>query len=878
MYCKICGYQLDEKSIVCPVCGNLVDSAEGYNASYENQMMSAMFNSTESTDINTGFDDDFENGVSQKNEYNNQNKKKNSHGGRGKMKVALVLVCTFLLAVAGVVYMFVFKPSHNEDEVKTCHKELEITESEGVRYISDESYIMEPDEEDIVSYNDINYVDGELILHAVYGTERNAVINLVENYNGEIVGEIAATYTYQVRFDGKYEYDDLNKLLNELEKNEIISWVSLDTVFETESDYYPESDSKWSDEWDDGYASGLNWGVEAIYAPKAWEYIDEMDYVNVGVYDCCFYEHEDLTYSGLYFNDTKACRADPSTHGTHVSGIIGAGFDNGTGISGVAPFTNLYCYSCSKSSNDKKDFIMRYEAVLEELLIEDDCKVINISLNTGRERGFAASMGYKEAIDSIKMDANEIGRYLEGIINNSKDDFVICVAAGNTNNINFIYDSSADYKYRKAKHSDDSDAYLSGNVQAKYNNFLSAIEIESVKNHIIVVGSCGNNKDGTYHYSSFSNIGGRVDVVAPGEYIYSTIDNNEYDNLSGTSMATPHISGVAAMLFAIDDSLTGEDVKSIIINTASTDVEDCNYKMVNAYLAVSSAKDDVLTVVLDDEDEKATQIPDDAYELNGHYYYVYTGTCETWEEAESFCESKGGYLAVINDERENNFVFDMMKELGYDNAYFGYSDAESEGVWKWVNGEASNYENWSNGEPNNENGNENYAMFYHSSPDYTWNDGNFNHGTVGDEATFICEWETESSDAISIQDLTDCYWEQNIQCPSIFEFREDGTCYRYGYEPSDDPYEAIANGNYYSCDLIYYYNIDGDKLILTYVDSDESIVLHYVNKSYDIEWDVGLSEPLSEIGDTEYFFYETEWDKSDPFSNAMYFKHGKLRD
>lgn len=101
----------------------------------------------------------------------------------------------------------------------------------------------------------------------------------------------------------------------------------------------------------------------------------------------------------------------------------------------------------------------------------------------------------------------------------------------------------------------------------------------------------------------------------------------------------------------------------------------------------------------------------------------------------------GGHLAVLNDEEENKNVYHYVKNNGFENAYFGYSDVEKEGNWKWVNGEAALYSNWSDGEPNNERGIEHYAMFYYKSPDYEWNDGDFYHGTVNDTPTFICEWD-----------------------------------------------------------------------------------------------------------------------------------------
>ena len=133
-------------------------------------------------------------------------------------------------------------------------------------------------------------------------------------------------------------------------------------------------------------------------------------------------------------------------------------------------------------------------------------------------------------------------------------------------------------------------------------------------------------------------------------------------------------------------------------------------------------------------------IPSDAFEYNGHSYYIYSDVANTWEEAQAYCKARGGHLAVINDETENNELFNYMKSKDYDSAYFGLSDASKEGTWTWVNGDSSTYRNWASGEPNNEGGNENYGMFYWKFTDGTWNDGNVQK----DNATFICEWDTNS--------------------------------------------------------------------------------------------------------------------------------------
>lgn len=137
-------------------------------------------------------------------------------------------------------------------------------------------------------------------------------------------------------------------------------------------------------------------------------------------------------------------------------------------------------------------------------------------------------------------------------------------------------------------------------------------------------------------------------------------------------------------------------------------------------------------------------IPEDVLKYNGHSYYIYSDVANTWEEAKEYCESLGGYLAVINDEAENTALYNYMTSCGYQSAYFGYSDSETEGVWKWVSNDTSNYTNWASGEPNQERTTEDYAMFYLKYTDGKWNDGDFNGRTVQDTSAFICEWNEEN--------------------------------------------------------------------------------------------------------------------------------------
>ncbi len=57
--------------------------------------------------------------------------------------------------------------------------------------------------------------------------------------------------------------------------------------------------------------------------------------------------------------------------------------------------------------------------------------------------------------------------------------------------------------------------------------------------------------------------------------------------------------------------------------------------------------------------QASANIPNGAVEYNGHYYYVYSNTCKTWEQAKRYCESLGGHLAIIDDSEENTHVYQI---------------------------------------------------------------------------------------------------------------------------------------------------------------------------------------------------------------------------
>lgn len=99
-------------------------------------------------------------------------------------------------------------------------------------------------------------------------------------------------------------------------------------------------------------------------------------------------------------------------------------------------------------------------------------------------------------------------------------------------------------------------------------------------------------------------------------------------------------------------------------------------------------------------------------------------------------------MATIGSEEENSALFNYVRSEFGGNAYFSFSDNETEGNWRWITGESNRYTNWHSGEPNGESSREDYAMFYYKFDDGTWNDGDFNGSTVNGDKNFICEWDS----------------------------------------------------------------------------------------------------------------------------------------
>ena len=99
-------------------------------------------------------------------------------------------------------------------------------------------------------------------------------------------------------------------------------------------------------------------------------------------------------------------------------------------------------------------------------------------------------------------------------------------------------------------------------------NDTAAVGYPATHPDVMAVGSTDHNDD----RAGTSNFGPELEIVAPGVTILSTIRGDAYDYMSGTSMASPHVAGTAALMLSVAPAATNEEVRTCLQNTAEDQV------------------------------------------------------------------------------------------------------------------------------------------------------------------------------------------------------------------------------------------------------------------------------------------------------------------
>jgi subtilisin len=264
--------------------------------------------------------------------------------------------------------------------------------------------------------------------------------------------------------------------------------------------------------------------------------IDERVNVNVAVLDTGIdLDHEDLNVvGGVNCNAKSRTYDDEYGHGTHVAGTIGA-LDNGIGAVGVAPGANLYAVRVldRKGSGYASDIICGIEWVAERA---DTIKIANMSLGgPGADDG---NCGYTNKDPEHQAICNAVSAGVTFI-----------VAAGNES------DDAANHTPAAF------DEVITVSALADFNGLPGGG----------AAPTCRTDEDDSL--ANFSNFGPDVDIMAPGVCIYSTHLRGGYETMSGTSMATPHVAGAAALILAENPSLSAAQLRHELLTR--TDPAPC---------------------------------------------------------------------------------------------------------------------------------------------------------------------------------------------------------------------------------------------------------------------------------------------------------------
>ncbi|WP_371741050.1 S8 family serine peptidase [Frigoribacterium sp. CFBP 13729] len=299
------------------------------------------------------------------------------------------------------------------------------------------------------------------------------------------------------------------------------------------------------------------WDMAAIGAPEARE-IEDGDGVVVGVLDSGIdVSHPDLA-GQVDASKSVGCSVngqpdrsqaawvpvdDSESHGTHVAGTIAAA-DNGVGIVGIAPGATL----ASVKVVNYDGFIYPEYALCGFMWAADQgFDVTNNSYYVDPwEFWCSTEADQAPALESVTR-AVEFSEQ-QGVLN--------VAAAGNSN-----YDLAN--KTRSASGPNDTTP-----VDRDVSQGCSDIPTEIPG--VVTVASVAEQADGSTAKSSFSNYGeGVIDIAAPGSRILSTVFGGLYASYNGTSMASPHVAGVAALLAATHPGASPAELQALLEQQAT---------------------------------------------------------------------------------------------------------------------------------------------------------------------------------------------------------------------------------------------------------------------------------------------------------------------
>ncbi|MBR6900683.1 MAG: S8 family serine peptidase, partial [Synergistaceae bacterium] len=537
-------------------------------------------------------------------------------------------------------------------------------------------------------------------LHSVSSTNSlnglksiSAVQSFVESFRTSSNISVKTTYDALSQKSGNIfmvvhsDVKNENDLLREIKQNPNVIAASLNRVIHLCADEKIPNDPEYY----------RLWGMEAINAPKVWNMSTGSEDVYVAVMDSGVdFEHEDLKdnfsreYSRNFVGDPNNY-GDAFDHGTHVSGTIAAVGNNGIGVAGVnwkAKLISLRVFDASgRSSNSALVAAINH---LTDLLVKNpglNVAAVNMSLG-----------GYSPLSPSEAIAEND-PEYLALQTLSSLNRTVICVAAGNENTevgapaMNTTYRSDGSIRTWKGLY-----CYPAGYqdienmiVVAASNYALQRSSYSNYSSHYVHVAAPGGNLDRENFLQPingliYSTIRAHDSENAPmyEREIISLEDSKRtsfYFDMNGTSMATPHVAGAAALLKSIFPSATASQIKAAILAGANGDYLRYDNTSMYGLLDLRGAADFLAASLGENNPPKIS-----AHELHNaivNQFYKFELKASgsepiTWSVEGNFPEGlsldkNGNITGVTEKDGVYEFVITAENDYGYDSMIYTVS-------------------------------------------------------------------------------------------------------------------------------------------------------------------------------------------------------------
>jgi subtilisin len=285
-------------------------------------------------------------------------------------------------------------------------------------------------------------------------------------------------------------------------------------------------------------AQAVPWGIERVFGDVpndrelSWQRADGGRAVRVAIFDTGIALHPDLEVAGGV-SFVGGSYQDVHGHGTHVAGTVAA-LDNELGVVGVAPRVDLYAVKVLSDggSGQMSDVIAALQWAADPNNGYGVMDVVNMSLSGG------GSQTLENAVNAVY---------------NGGQGVLLIASAGN---------DGSHPRFTRVGY------------PARYASVMA-----------VAATTQSNTR------ASFSSTGPEVEIAAPGVEILSTVPGDGYASYNGTSMAAPHVAGVAALLIGANPDLSAGDVRQILRSTALNlgSANEFGYGLVQATPAVYEA-------------------------------------------------------------------------------------------------------------------------------------------------------------------------------------------------------------------------------------------------------------------------------------------------